>query len=67
MKLCIAALFIAITATASAQELVLTNPLAADRSQEVVEVPLQQVAAHLHLSPAQYTSIAAWDATSHSS
>jgi hypothetical protein len=65
MKLCIAALFIAITATASAQELVLTNPLAADRSQEVVEVPLQQVAAHLHLSPAQYTSIAAWDATSH--
>jgi len=61
-KLCIAAIFIATAVSATAQELLLTNPLPEDRTQEVVEIPLQQVAAHLHLSPAQYTSIVAFDA-----
>lgn len=45
-----------------AQRLVLTNPLAVDRPQQVVEIPLKQVLDHLHLSPAEAQSIVAEDA-----
>jgi hypothetical protein len=45
-----------------AQRLVLTNPLAVDRPQQVVEIPLKQMLDHLHLSPAEAQSIVAEDA-----
>ena len=44
-----------------AQDLIIANPLAVARPQEVVEVPLQQVLDHLHLSPTQASSIVAED------
>jgi hypothetical protein len=44
-----------------AQQLVLVNPLAVDRSPEVVEVPLRDVRAHLHLADAQAQTIVAED------
>jgi hypothetical protein len=47
------------------QELVLSNPLAVDRTQEVLEVPLRQVLNHLHLSAAQAAGIVAEDAATH--
>ena len=45
-----------------AQNLILVNPLAVDRTQEVVEIPLSQVLSHLHLAPGQAPSIVAQDA-----
>jgi hypothetical protein len=62
MNLCIASIFIAIAISTGAQELVLTNPLPQARTQEVVEVSLERVGAHLHLAPSQFASIAAFDA-----
>ena len=50
---------------ALAQDLVLTNPLNVDRTEEVVEVPLAQVLDHLHLAPAQAGSIVAFDRATH--
>ena len=44
-----------------AQQLVLTNPLAVDRPQEVVEVHLAQVLEHLHIDAAQADHIVAED------
>jgi len=44
------------------QTLILTNPLATDRAQEVVEIPLMQVLEHLHISAGQAGSIQAFDA-----
>jgi len=54
----------AIAVGAGAQELVLSNPLDADRGQEVVEVPLAQVLGHLHLAAARAGSLTAYDAGS---
>jgi uncharacterized protein DUF4861 len=42
-----------------AQELILVNPLNVDRTQEVIEVPLQQVLDQLHALPAQASAIVA--------
>lgn len=50
---------------ALAQELVLSNPLAVDRLQEVIEVPLQQVLDHIHIAPARAADIVAEDAATH--
>jgi hypothetical protein len=50
---------------ASAQELILQNPLSADRTQEVIELPLQRVLDHLHLAPAQASAIVAENAATH--
>ena len=60
----IAAIVVGMAVFAKSQELVLTNPLDADRGQEVVEVPLAQVLGHLHLTAAQAGSLAAYDAGS---
>ena len=49
---------------ASAQRLVLVNPLAIDRQPEVVEVPLPDALAHLHISRKQAASLVALDAAS---
>ncbi len=49
---------------ASAQKLVLHNPLPADRQPEVVEVPLTDVLEHLHLSPSEIGSLVAYKASS---
>jgi hypothetical protein len=46
----------ALASVAAAQQLVLENPLPADRGEEVVELPLRQALAHLKLSPQK----AAW-------
>jgi hypothetical protein len=56
---------ISIAPHAPAQQLVLTNPLSADRAQEVIELPLQQVLDHLHLAPAQAADLVAEDAATH--
>ena len=48
-----------------AQDLILTNPLNVDRTQEVIEVPLQQVLDQLHALPAQASAIVAEDAATH--
>jgi hypothetical protein len=48
---------------ASAQKLVLTNPTSVDRQPEVIEVPLQEVLAHTHLSSSQAALVAS-DASS---
>ena len=45
-----------------AQQLRLTNPANIDRTEEVVEIPLDQVARHLHFSAAQLQSLVATDA-----
>jgi len=50
---------------ASAQELILQNPLNVDRPQEVIVLPLQQVLDHLHLAPAQASAIVTEDAATH--
>ncbi len=47
---------------ASAQQLRLSNPTNIDRTEEVVEIPLDQVARHLHFSAAQMQSLVATDA-----
>ena len=47
------------------QELVLSNPLNVDRTQEVIEAPLRQVLDHLHLDAAQAAAIVAEDAATH--
>jgi Domain of unknown function (DUF4861) len=47
---------------ARAQQLRLTNPTNIDRTEEVVEIPLDQVARHLHFSAAQLQSLVATDA-----
>ncbi len=57
----LAIVFAVITQQGSAQKLLIANPLNADRSQEVLELPLQRVLDHLHLPPAQATSIIAED------
>jgi hypothetical protein len=46
----------------NAQELILTNPLNVDRTQEAIEIPLQQVLEQLHALPAQASAIVAEDA-----
>ena len=45
-----------------AQDLILTNPLNVDRTQKVIEVPLQQVLEQLHAAPAKASAIVAEDA-----
>jgi hypothetical protein len=50
---------------AHAQELILQNPLSADRTQEVIELPLQQVLDHFHLAQAQAAGLVAEDAATH--
>jgi Domain of unknown function (DUF4861) len=55
-------LFVALVAGARAQQLRLTNPIDIDRPEEVVEVPLDQVANHLHFSAAEMLSLIATDA-----
>ena len=45
-----------------AQELILTNPLNVDRTQEVIEVPLQPVLDQLHALPGLASAIVAVDA-----
>jgi hypothetical protein len=52
----------ALAAGAWAQQLRLTNPIKIDRGEEVVEVPLDQVASHLRFSLAQTQSLVASDA-----
>jgi hypothetical protein len=47
---------------ASGQHLRLTNPLEIDRAEEVVEIPLDQLAQHLHFSAAQFPSLVATEA-----
>ncbi len=49
---------------ARAQQLVLTNPLAVDRSPEVIELPLGEIVAHLHLAASQEQWIVAQNALS---
>ena len=44
---------------ARAQQLRLTNPTNIDRIEEVVELPLNQVARHLHFTAAQFPSVVA--------
>jgi Domain of unknown function (DUF4861) len=55
-------LLAALAAGAWAQQLRLTNPINIDRTEEVVEVPLDQVASHLRFSVAQVQSLVATDA-----
>jgi len=62
--ICRVILLIAIAPLATAQKLVVTNPLDLDRTQEVVEVPLQRVLEELHLSSAQASLLVASDAAS---
>jgi hypothetical protein len=47
---------------AQAQQLHLTNPTNIDRTEEVVEIPLDQITSHLHFSAAQLQSLVATDA-----
>jgi len=47
---------------ASGQQLRLTNPTNLDRTEEVIEIPLDQVARRLHFSAAQLPSLVATDA-----
>jgi len=55
-------LFAALAAGAWAQQLRLSNPINIDRTEEVVEVPLEQVARHLRFSAVQLQSLVATDA-----
>jgi hypothetical protein len=61
----IAVLLVSTAPGAHGQELIFQNPLSADRTQEVIELPLQQVLDHLHLAPAQASTIVAEDAATH--
>jgi hypothetical protein len=56
-------LFAALQPRAWAQQLRLTNPIGIDRTEEIVEIPLQQVRHHLHFSAAQLQSLVATDVT----
>jgi len=47
---------------AQAQQLHLANPLDAERTQEVIEIPFSQISAHLHYSQEKLPSIVAEDA-----
>ncbi len=58
----VAVMLIVLAHAGIAQRLRLANPLDVDRTEEVIEVPLQQVLDHLHLLPAQASSIVAEDA-----
>jgi hypothetical protein len=55
-------LFAALTPGARAQRLRLTNPINIDRPEEVVELPLDQLARHLRFSAAQLHSLIATNA-----
>src|SRR5580700_9641788 len=55
-------LLAAVATGAGAQQLRLTNPINIDRPEEVVELPLDQVARHLRFSAAQLQSLVATDA-----
>jgi Domain of unknown function (DUF4861) len=55
-------LFAALTPGAWAQQLRLTNPINIDRPEEVVELPLDQLARHLRFSAAQLQSLIATNA-----
>ena len=55
-------LFAALPHGAWAQQLRLTNPISIDRPEEVVEVPLDQLARHLRFSATQMQSLVATDA-----
>jgi Domain of unknown function (DUF4861) len=61
---CVTSLSIVLTASpdAPAQHLRLSNPTNIDRTEEVVEISLDQVARHLHFSAAQLQSLVATDA-----
>jgi hypothetical protein len=54
--------FAALQPGAWAQQLRLTNPLNIERAEEVIEIPLGQVAERLHFSAAQLESLVATDA-----
>jgi hypothetical protein len=64
--LCLCAIGLSVTFAvqpgAWAQQLRLTNPINIDRTEEVVELPLAQVARRLQFSPAQLQSLVATDA-----
>ena len=62
---CVTSLLVVLAAPpdALAQQLRLTNPTNIDRSEEVVEIPLDQVARKLHFSAAQFPSLVGTDAT----
>jgi hypothetical protein len=55
-------LFAALAPDARGQQLHLTNPTNIDRPEEVVELPLDQVARHLHFSATEMLSLVARDA-----
>src|SRR5579864_8212599 len=55
-------MFAVLPTGAWAQQLRLTNPTSIDRNEEVVEVPLKQIVAHLSFSRAQLRSLVVTDA-----
>lgn len=57
----LSALFAVLQPCASAQQLRLTNSTSFDRTEEVVEIPLNQVARHMHFSATQLKSLVAKD------
>jgi hypothetical protein len=57
----LAILFFAFASGVLAQNLILTNPLNVDRSEEVIEIPLKHVIEHLRLAPNAAKSIVAED------
>ena len=61
-NLWIAIVLFAWSTAGPAQELILTNPLGVDRSQEVIEVPLGRLLQHLHLPLSQAAYLVAEDA-----
>ena len=48
-----------------AQQLRISNPINSDRTEEVVELPLEQIAGHLGFSAAQLQPLIATDAAAH--
>lgn len=58
---CLSVLLPLLPSQASAQQLRLTNPLSVDRTEEVVEIPLAQVARHLHFQMGQLQFLVATD------
>ena len=58
---CVATAMAVLPRGAWAQQLRLSNPLGIDRSQEVVEIPLAQVAEHLHPSAEKLQDLVALD------
>jgi hypothetical protein len=54
-------MFASIQPLAWAQQLRLTNPISFDRTEEIVEIPLEQVRHHLHFSSEQFQSLVATD------